>query len=169
MGYTVTPLRRRLVMAALLGLATAGGVIRHYAENPSTLRDVGTLLLVLWLPAVGNLIAFLVRQIPRAAPPPTDFAAGSAFAPHLRVRLEPVALPPGQREAMDLRGSRCTVLVGRAAFTARLAQPLADALDAPQELPMELLMPAVAERHLVPGTDFHLLVGATAVAKGQVI
>jgi hypothetical protein len=43
--------RRQVVMCVLLGLAAAGAAIRHWADNPSLARDIGTLLLVLWLPA----------------------------------------------------------------------------------------------------------------------
>jgi len=46
-------------MAVMLVLAAAGGVIREMAPNPSVLRDIGTLMLVLWLPAVGNLVCYL--------------------------------------------------------------------------------------------------------------
>ena len=59
----VTSSRRQIVMATLLGLAIVGGAIRYWAPNPSTARDIGTLLLVMWLPAVGNLVAFVVRQL----------------------------------------------------------------------------------------------------------
>ena len=71
--------RRQLAMCVLLGLALVGAGIRHWADNPSTLRDVGTLMLVLWLPAVGNLVGFVIREFPgwnqrframRRPPPP---------------------------------------------------------------------------------------------------
>ena len=58
----VTSSRRQIVMATLLGLAIVGGAMRYWAPNPSTARDIGTLLLVMWLPAVGNLISFVVRE-----------------------------------------------------------------------------------------------------------
>ncbi|NPC59094.1 hypothetical protein [Caenimonas soli] len=59
----VTSSRRQLVMATLLGLAIVGAAMRYWAPNPSTARDIGTLLMVMWLPAVGNIIAFAVRQL----------------------------------------------------------------------------------------------------------
>ena len=58
----VTSSRRQIVMATLLGLAIVGAAMRYWAPNPSTARDIGTLLLVMWLPAVGNIISFVVRQ-----------------------------------------------------------------------------------------------------------
>jgi hypothetical protein len=173
MGFTVTPSGRRLAMAVLLVLATAGGVLRHFADNPSTLRDVGTLLLVLWLPAVGNLVAFLVRKIPVRPPAPrvADFPPGSNFAPHLLAQLDPVPVPEGALQAMDPHDRRCTIVAGQQAFTVRLDEPVVArfATGQAQSLALELLRPDVARQHLPVGREFHLLAGMTAVAKGRVL
>lgn len=170
MPFIVTPFRRRLAMAAMLGLAVAGAVIRGFAPEPSAWRDLGTMLLVLWLPAVGNLIAYLVRKIPRRAPPVTEFAPGSVFTPHLQARVDALGMPGELLAALDPADRRCTLIVGRRGFTARLAAPVVQALAAAgeQALAMELLHPGVALPQLAPGTDFHLLVGTTAVARGRV-
>jgi hypothetical protein len=160
--------RRQIVMAVLLSLAVVGGVIRHFAANPSLLRDVGTLMLVLWLPAVGNLIAFLIRRIPRRAGSSTGFAAGSVFSPHLVAELTPVigetapALPSGER--------RCMLLLGQAGFTARLGSPLSQwlAAGALQTMELELLRPSLALPQLAPGTAFDLVVGNSVVGRGRV-
>jgi hypothetical protein len=170
MPFIVTPERRRLAMVAMLGLAIAGGVIRHQAPNPSTLRDVGTLLLVLWLPAVGNLIAYLVRKIPAGRPPPLDFPAGTPFTPHLVARIEPVPTPEGWRGTLDAAARNCTVLIGRTGFTVRAAAPLSQWLtDEAHTVALECLVPATALSRLVPGAAFHLLVGAVAVGRGTVL
>jgi hypothetical protein len=58
----VTSSRRQIVMATLLGLAIVGAAMRYWAPNPSTARDIGTLLLVMWLPAVGNIVSFVMRE-----------------------------------------------------------------------------------------------------------
>jgi hypothetical protein len=58
----VTSARRQIIMATLLGLAIVGAAMRYWAPNPSATRDIGTLMLVLWLPAVGNLVSFVVRE-----------------------------------------------------------------------------------------------------------
>lgn len=158
-------------MALMLALAVSGGVIRHYTPAPSTLRDIGTLLLVMWLPAVGNLIAFLIRQLPRSEPPPTDFPEGGAFQPQLQIQIDPVPLPADWLASLDPAEHRGVLLVGRHGFTMRSAEPLAQwlARSETQTLPIELLRPAAALRTLQPGTAFHLLVGTTAVAKGSVL
>lgn len=158
-------------MIALLTLAASGGVVRWLAPNPSTLRDIGTLLLVLWLPAVGNLIAYFVKKIPRSVPPATDFAPDAAFDPQLQVQLEAVELPIAQRAALDGGERRCTLLVGRHGFTARLDRPLAESVVQHEGgmARLQLLHPAVALRRLTPGTEFHVLAGTIAIAKGRVL
>lgn len=169
-AVVATSSRRRIAMGVMLALAVSGGVVRHYAPAPSTLHDIGTLLLVMWLPAVGNLIAYLVGKLPRREPPPTDFPAGSAFAPQVEVRVDTVPLPEGWLAALDPDERRAVLLVGRHGFTVRLAQPLARWLEqgATPSLWLELLRPASARKALAPGTALHMLVGTTVVAKGTV-
>lgn len=170
MALTATPARRRIAMAVLLVLALAGGVVRELAPDPSALRDVGTLMLVLWLPAVGNLVGYLKGKLPRAAPPPTQFAPGLPFSPHLEVRVERLALPPGLAETLA-DDMPATVLVGRRGFSVRFETPLRAWLarggDATAML--QLLRPDSARGHLAAGTAFHLLAGHQAVAKGVVV
>jgi peptidoglycan/LPS O-acetylase OafA/YrhL len=168
MALIATPARRRLAMIALLLLALAGSFIRYLAPDPSTLRDIGTLLMVLWLPAVGNLVAYFVRKIPRRAPHLTaGFGAGSAFMPHLRVRLEPARTVRDLTAALASAGNSCTLVVANSGFTARLGGPAPS--QGEQGVEVELLRPEVALAQLTPGTEFRLAVGATAVAKGRVV
>lgn len=155
----------------MLALAVTGAVVRHYAPAPSTLHDIGTLLLVMWLPAVGNLVAYLVGKLPRRAPPPTDFDAGSAFVRQVELDLEAAPLPAGWLASLAPGERRAVLLVGRHGFTVRLDEPLAQWL-AQSPLPatwVELLRPASARKALAPGTALHVLVGSTAVAKGTVV
>lgn len=156
-------------MAVLLALAVLGGVIRYTAPNPSTLRDVGTLLLVLWVPAIGQLIGYLARKIPFSAPPPNEFTSGSPFTPHLHADVSPVTLPDGL-PPLAAGEERCTVIVGRRGFTARLGQPVAQwwGGGGTQRAGIELLRAELALPHLPAGTEFHILVGTTAIARGQV-
>ena len=169
MPLVATSGRRRIAMAVLLALAVLGAVIRATAPDPSVLRDIGTLLLVLWLPAVGNLIAWLIRQIPPGAPRVTDFSPGAPFTPHLRTELVPVPVAAGA--AIDSTEARCTLIVGRQGFTGRFASPVVQQLQpaGPQVHQLELLRPEQALPQLKPGVRFHLLVGPTALASGHVL
>jgi len=162
----VSSSRRQIVMATLLALAVAGAAMRYWAPNPSLTRDVGTLLLVLWLPAVGNLIAFLVRKWPRPAPRVTGFAATRAFSPQLIVSLSPIAsaAPPAEEIL-------CTVVLGKEGFTARMAAPFTEVVASAggtQDVPLELLRPELALPRLPTGTSFELFIGRVHVAQGTV-
>ncbi|HVE53228.1 MAG TPA: hypothetical protein VNB23_07560 [Ramlibacter sp.] len=173
MAFTVTSSGRRLVMAVLLALAIAGLVVRNFAPDPSPLRDVGTLLLVLWLPAVGNLVAYLIRKIP-ARPsrrPANTFAAGSAFQPQLRAEIDTEGIAPHVAAPLAAGATGFMVVKGRHAFTARMERPLVEALAAAgrQVIGVELLHPGAALSHLGAGEEFHVVVGRTAVAKGRVV
>ena len=158
-------------MAALLFAATCGGFLRYYAADPSTLRDVGTLLLVLWLPAVGNLVAYLIGKLPRRAARVTDFATGSSFTPHLQVDVVGTGIPSVLLDAISPTDPRCTLVVKRNGYSARLNQPVAQtlAIAGQRFLTLELLHPAVALDALREDTEFHLLVATTAVGKGRVV
>jgi hypothetical protein len=163
----VTSSRRQIVMAALIALALVGAAMRYWAADPSVARQIGTLLLVLWLPAVGNLVAFVIRTLPARARRPTGFGAARAFTPQLIVRISP--LEAGASPAQDEGGF--TLVVGSEGFTARTAVPLSQVLagtGTPPEVLLELLRPKLALPRLPPGTRFHLLVGQVAVAEGTV-
>ncbi|MBC5765719.1 hypothetical protein [Ramlibacter albus] len=169
MAIIVTSSRRRLAMAVMLALAVLGSVIRAQAPNPSALRDFGTLLLVMWLPAVGNLVAYVVSKIPRRQPPPTTFAPGAPFTAHLLARIEAEVLPEGWAQRLDAQEQRCTIVVGPRGFTVRSQEPVALWLkDPPPTLALECLVPSAALHELVPGTAFKLAAGSTVVARGVV-
>lgn len=165
-----TSRRRQLIMGALLGLAAIGAATRHWADNPSLLRDIGTLFMVLWLPAVGNLVAFVVRRLARRAAPVSGFASGSAFSPHLWAEFEPLVPAPSFDPPLDPLVTRCTALVGTAGFTIRLGIPVAQWLESgsTRAQPIELLRPALALPRLAPSTTFHVMAGAVPIARGRV-
>jgi len=165
----VTSSRRQVVMTTLLALAVVGAAMRYFASDPSLAHDIGTLLLVLWLPAVGNLVAFAVRQWHVRVRRRTDFDAAQAFSPQLVARIVPL-------EAHKLAGApdsrRCTIAIGNEGFTARTAAPLAQLLadgGVPRDLPLELLRPGLALPRLAAGTTFQLLAGNLAVGDGTVL
>ncbi|MDB5872784.1 MAG: hypothetical protein JWQ07_2226 [Ramlibacter sp.] len=161
-----TSTRRQVIVAILLALALAGAALRHWAENPSITRDVGTLLLVLWLPAVGNIVAFAVSRYRRRRSTTLAFTEGS-FAPHLEVELMPGTatqpLAPGH--------TGCTLLLGTEGFTARLGTPLAGWLASgqAQAIELEFLRPALALPRFGAGTAFQVLAGPVVVGQGRVL
>jgi hypothetical protein len=164
----VTSSRRQIVMAVLLALAALGAAIRHWADNPSLARDIGTLLLVLWLPAVGNLVAFVIRKFPRRTRQSDTFFEDRPFIAHLAAEVTAIA---NDLQELDPLERRCMVLLGNEGFTARSALPLSQWLGSGnmQTMEFELLRPEPGSRRLAPGDAFHVLRGTAAVAEGRVI
>ena len=163
MLFHATYARRRLVVVILLVFALAGGAIRLWAPNPSTLRDMGSLLLVLWVPVIGNVIAFLVHRIKLRRTPFDD-----PFAPELLVELIPLAPPP--RLAQPLADS-CALVVGTEGFTVRLSQPLAGWLKAgsPIQVQAQFLKPTMAIALFQPETPFRIVAQQQLVGDGRVL
>lgn len=162
-----TPHRRQVIVAVLLALALVGAGMRAWADNPSLARDIGTLLLVLWLPAVGNIVAFAIRRWRAAHPPRPPFDPAAPFQAHLLVEVARVG--PAAPPAMD--AGVCTLVVGSEGFTARLGQPLAQWLTGPQPavLQVQMLRPALALARLPIGAVFSVLAGTRALGTGRVL
>lgn len=153
--------RRRLIVVVLLALAAVGAVVRHLSDPASLIHDLGTLLLVLWVPAVGNIIGYLMARFARR-PPTTGFPPQ---APFVAERLADVRFDAATPDLA--RPLACTLLQGSEAFTARLrsAAP-ADADAAAVEL--QFLVPGVALPRFAPGAEFRVVFGQTAVGEGRV-
>lgn len=169
-----TPSRRRLIVVILLGFAVAGAAMRHFAAPASLTRDIGTLLMVLWLPVIGSVIGWLIaraRRRPVAAPAPT-FAAGSAFDPHALVELtlRPSQLPSDNTLVTEGE-HRCALVVNNQGFSARWFVAADEVLrrGTAHALEVEFLTPSVALPQFPRGAVFRMLVGEAFVADGRVL
>lgn len=166
--------RRKLIVIILLCVAIAGAVVRHYAERGTTTRDIATLLMVLWVPIIGNVIAWLIGRLPRRAPPlaPPSFDARGAFTPHLQVELtlRPPALPVHD-VPLGAGEYRCALVVGNEGFSARWIVPQGEALARRKAhvLAIELLAPELAGPRFSQGADFRVMVGDSFIADGRVL
>ncbi|KQU84783.1 hypothetical protein ASC78_09825 [Variovorax sp. Root318D1] len=166
--------RRKLIVIILLCVAIAGGLVRHYAERGSTTRDIGTLLMVLWVPVIGNVIGWLIGKIPRRAPPaePVGFDAAGTFTPHLRVELtlRPTALL-SHNVPLSAGEYRCALVVGNEGFSARWFVPQGEVLErgTPHALDVELLAPDIAAVKFREGESFRVLVGDSFIGDGRVL
>ncbi len=164
--------RRRLITAILLAVALAGGVIRYFAPQPSLLRDFGTLLLVLWLPVIGNVIAWSVARWHARKPAPPGFDPASPFEATMRIRLTllPAAVPAARRP-IPPGLFLCVLAVDNVGFSARLGVPH-DAVpepDVPAVLDVQFLRPDLALATLVEGAEFVLISGRTTLGRGVVL
>lgn len=164
--------RRQIITAVLLLLAVGGGLVRWLAPQPSLARDMGSLLLVLWLPIIGNIIAWLVARAHKPKAPPPGFAADSPFVPSAHVELTLLAAEvPSQSRPIRAGLFQCMVVVGHEAFSARLSVPFhAEPVpEVAQSLEVEFLRPDLALPKLAPGTEFTLLTGRTLLGQGRVV
>ena len=163
--------RRQIITTVLLLFAVGGGLLRWLAPQPSLARDMGSLLLVLWLPIIGNIIAWVVAQAHKPKNAPPGFAPDSPFTPSAHITLTLLAAEvPSQSRPIRAGLFNCMVVVGHEAFSARLqVPPHAEPVpEVAQPLEVEFLRPEVALPKLKPGTDFTLLSGRTLLGRGQV-
>ncbi|MBI2772035.1 MAG: hypothetical protein HYX47_20620 [Burkholderiales bacterium] len=165
--------RRQLIVFILLGLALVGGAIRLLAPQPSVAHDIGNLLLVLWVPVIGNVVAFIIRRARRQMEPARDFAVNSPFHGHLLAELTPLVLPAGNaaQAAGALDGGLCVLAMGTDGFTARLPISMAEWLGSGEArtVQLELLRPALALPRFEHGRVFTVLAGKVAVGTGRVL
>lgn len=170
---TTIQARRQLIVILLLCTAAIAAVIRHYATPGSTVRDVSTVMMLLWLPVIGSIVGWFYVRLRRTPPDtgPPGFAPGQAFQPHALVAftLRPSSVPAENKPAQA--GEHLGVLViDNQGFQTRWQ--VAPGASLPQgetrTLPLEFLTPQTALPRLAPGTAFRMLVGETFVGDGRV-
>ena len=164
--------RRQLITALLLAFALLGGLMRWLTPASSMAHTLGTLLMVLWLPIVGNIIGWLIQRAktPRQLPP--GFAPDSPFEAHARIRLQLLA-PDTPRQSRPLREGLFVgaLAVGSQAFSTRLRVPPGGEPMPEQACTLEVqfLRPELALAQLTPGTRFALLSGRQVLGSGEVL
>lgn len=170
---TTIQARRRLIAIILLSLAVAGALMRHFAAPASTTRDIGTLLMVLWLPIIGSVVGWLFAKLRRrAASEPLAFEAGSAFKPHALVELTLRASQvPAENTLIPGGEHRCALVVDNEGFSARWFVPADQTFRRGQlqTLQVEFLAPALALPLFRPEAVFRMLVGESFVGDGRVL
>lgn len=170
---TTIQARRKLIVILLLCFAVGGAAIRHFAAPASTLRDIGTLLMLLWVPIIGNVISWLIAKWRRrAVQPPSPFGTLGAFQPHVRVELtlRPAAVP-AEDTSIAPGEHRCALVVGSEAFSARWWAPTDRSFrrGVARQLEVEFLAPALAQPRFIRDTRFRMLIGDSFVGDGVVL
>ncbi|CAN7698774.1 MULTISPECIES: hypothetical protein [unclassified Variovorax] len=172
---TTIQARRRLIVIVLLCVAAGGALLRHFAAPGSTARDVGTLLMVLWLPVIGSVVAWLFAKLRRTAPGAADssgFEARSAFHPHALVELTMRASQLPSEDVPIAEGEyRCALVVDNEGFSARwlVAPGRAFRRGTAQALEVEFLTPALALPRFPRDAVFRMLVDESFVGDGRVL
>lgn len=174
--------RRKLIVVVLLFLAVAGAAIRHFAVPGTTTRDIGTLMLLLWIPVIGNVVGWLMGRLKRPAKPApasavlladqVSLAARAPFHAHAlaEITLRPAAVPA--EDVLIAEGHHfCAFVVDNAGFSGRWEVPAGGAFrrGTVQRLPVEFLSPTVARPRFAPGTAFRMLVGEAFVGDGTIV
>jgi hypothetical protein len=172
MGASTRSSRRQLATAVMLALALAGGVVRWLAPQPSVARDLGSLLMVLWLPIVGNIIGWLIQRAKAPRHVLQGFAADAPFEPSAHIELTLLAADT-PRESRPIRAGYFdgALVLGSEGFTARLAVPVdgEPVPEVPCVLAVQFLRPALALAQLTPDKRFALLAGRTVLGTGHVL
>ena len=164
--------RRQLITVVLLVLAVSGGLVRWLSPQPSLARDLGSLLLVLWLPTVGNIIAWGVARAAQPKQAPPGFAADSRFVASVRVTLTLAAADvPARSRPVRAGLFPCLVVLGTEAFSARLqvfpgAEPVPQVA---QDFELQFLRPDLALANWPSVTAFTLLSGRTLLGQGRLL
>ncbi|MDB5730143.1 MAG: hypothetical protein JWQ03_38 [Variovorax sp.] len=165
--------RRKLIVIILLCVAVGGALLRRFAEPASTMRDIGTLLMLLWVPIIGNIISWLVQRLRRSvAPEPSAFETRGVFTAHALVELtlrapqlpsEDIPIPEGEHF--------CALVLGHEGFSARWLVPSGQSLrrGQPHTLQVEFLAPTVALPRFPRETIFRMLVGESFIGDGRVL
>lgn len=178
--------RRRLIVVLLLGVAVAGALVRQFSAPGSTRHDIGTVMMLLWLPVIGQVVAWVFRQLRQwrsasaaakagagAAPAvPPSFDDAAPFAPQLWVELtlRPARLP-SENFALAEGLHSCALVVGPQGFSARWRVAPGEVMQrgTPHALQVEFLRPALALPCFTPDTAFRMLVGEAFVGDGRVL
>lgn len=160
-------------MIILLCVAIGGALLRHFSDPRSTAHDVGTLLMLLWLPIIGNIISWLVSKLRRpAASGPAGFDEAGAFTPHALVELtlRPPQLPSEDRPVPEGE-HRCHLVVGNDGFSARWFVRPGEGFrrGEAKAIEVEFLAPAVALASFQDNAAFRMLVGESFIGDGRVL
>lgn len=173
---TTIQARRQLIVILLLCVAAVAAVIRHYAEPGSTVRDVATVMMLLWLPVIGSIVGWFyvrLRRAPPAAPAaPAGFAPDQAFQPQARAEftLRPASIP-AEDGLLQVGEHRCVFVVENQGFQARwqVAPGQAFRRGETRTQAVEFLSPHKALPQLPPGTRFRMLVGEAFIGDGRML
>ncbi|MBU7573809.1 MAG: hypothetical protein KAF64_10680 [Hydrogenophaga sp.] len=164
--------RRQIITVMMLVLALIGGLVRWLAPQPSLARDLGSVLMVLWLPIIGNIIGWLIQRAKAPKHLPQGFAAGTVFKPDARIELTLLAADT-PRLSRPIRAGYFdgALVVGSEGFTTRLAVPTdgEPVPEVPCTLEVQFLRPELALAQLQNGTKFALLSGRTLLGTGHVL
>ena len=160
--------RRVIIVVGFLVVAVAGALLRSFSAPKSTAYYVGTLFMVMWVPIVGNIIAYLVNRFRRVAPAPPRFSV--PFVPHVVVELKLQSTPDSDLPRQEQDGTvHCLFIVGTEGFSVRVSLLDGQAAGGALGAEAQFLVPAAALARFPVGTAFQLVQGRSSLGTGQVV
>jgi hypothetical protein len=161
--------RRFLIAVALLVTGVAGALLRGFSSPQSTPYYLGTLLMVMWIPIVGNIISFLARRLrPKAAP--ESPLLSMPFVSQMVVRLDLHAELSPQSPKREQDGKiHCFLILGTEGFSVRVSPLDAHAANEDQAVEVQFLVPELALTKFSVGSTFKLMQGVSVFGTGQVL
>ena len=162
--------RRRFIAVALIVAALGGALLRIFSAPQSTTYDLGTLLMVMWVPIVGNIILFLAKKRRSEVKATHAFSAGSPFVPHIIVGITLNESERIDRAKHEKDGKlHCLFVTGTEGFSARVSLPSGSMRSAAVTTHAQFLSPGVALSKFPVGSTFHLVQGERGFGTGQVL
>lgn len=162
--------RRFLIVVALLVTAVAGALLRSFSAPESTPYYLGTLLMVMWVPVVGNVISFLARRFKPSASAPPTFSSSVPFVAHMVVELELHLCPECELPRQEEDGRiHCLFITGTEGFSVRVALLDSHIVGEAMCAEAQFLFPAAALRKFAVGSSFQLARDGFGFGTGRVL
>ena len=161
--------RRYLIAVALLVAAVAGALLRSFSSPQSTSYYLGTLLMVMWIPIVGNIIAFAVRKVGPTAPAESPILS-TTFVSQMVVELDLDAERSLQLLKRERDGKIHGLFVlGTEGFSVRISPIEDQAASGGKDAEVQFLASETALPKFSAGTTFKLAQGRSFVGTGRVL
>ncbi len=162
--------RRFFIVVALVVTAVAGALLRSFSAPQSTTYYLGTLLMVMWVPTVGNIISFLAKKLRPSVPAPPTFSSSLPFVPQVVVELK---LHSEQKPELPKREQdgriHCLFVTGLEGFSVRVSLLESHMVGEALGAEAQFLVPRAALPNFPVGSSFQLMQGGFAFGTGQVL
>jgi hypothetical protein len=162
--------RRYFIVVVLLIMAVAGALLRSFAVPQSTPYYLGTLLMVMWVPIVGNIISFLGKKLSPVALAKPTFSAATPFVRQAVVELrgqseQDLDLPQKEQDGR-IHG---LFVVGTEGFSIRFSLLDIEVADGCLGAEVQFFSPAAARPKFPVGSAFKVMQGNSGIGTGQVL
>lgn len=156
--------RRYLIVGLLAVAACIGAIIRYFAPKNSDLHNIGSLLMIIWIPIVANILIYFAKKRRPIVLVSQGFSQGALFIPHALVEVtfnHSVSIKAGE--------VGCIFAVGTEGFSTRVLLPQEYAPEEAVQVQAQFLVPIAALEKISAISTFQLFQGATKIGKGRLL